>query len=45
MTRDEVKYKVFAWIELYYNVERRYTANECNLPPLKKRALFFSPAA
>ena len=45
MTRKEVRYKVFAWIELYYNAERRYTANEGNLPPLKKRALFFSLAA
>ena len=45
MARDEVRYKVFAWIELYYNTERRYTANEGNLPPLKKRALFFSLAA
>ena len=37
LTRDQVRQKIFAWIELYYNTERRYTANEDNLPPLKKR--------
>ncbi|WP_425806715.1 integrase core domain-containing protein [Desulfitobacterium sp. Sab5] len=45
LTREEVRSKVFAWIELYYNLERRYTANEGNLPPLKKRALFLSKVA
>lgn len=38
MTRDEVRREIFSWIELYYNLERRYTANENNLPP-PKRAL------
>ncbi len=45
MTRNEVRDKIFAWIELYYNSERRYTANEWNLPPLKKRALSSRAAA
>ncbi len=40
LTRDQVRQKIFAWIELYYNIERRYTANEENLPPLEKRARY-----
>jgi len=39
LTRDEVRREIFSWIELYYNSERRCTANEGCLPPLKKRAL------
>ena len=38
LTRQQVRHQIFAWIELYYNRERRYTANEGNMPPLKKRA-------
>jgi hypothetical protein len=45
MTIDEVWNKIFAWIELYYNSKRRYTVNERNLPPIKKRALFSRAAA
>jgi transposase InsO family protein len=41
MTRKEVRAKIFEWIESYYNLRRRYTANESNLPPLKKRKCFF----
>lgn len=39
LTRVEVKHHIFVWIETYYNRLRRHTANEGNLPPLKKRAL------
>jgi transposase InsO family protein len=38
LTRDDVRRKIFSWIELYYNSERRYTANAGSLPPLEKRA-------
>lgn len=37
LSRDEVRFEIFQWIETYYNTKRRYTANEGNLPPLKKR--------
>ena len=37
MTREEVRAKVFEWIVGYYNLRRRHTANEWNLPPLVKR--------
>lgn len=37
MTKKEVRAKIFAWIEGYYNKKRRNTANAGNLPPLKKR--------
>lgn len=40
MTRAEVRHEIFAWIEGYYNRLRRHTANEHNLAPLAKRALF-----
>ena len=40
MDRDEVRHRIFAWIETYYNRKRRYTSNEHNLPPLVKRKLF-----
>ena len=40
MTREEVRHKIFVWIETYYNRERRHTSNEYNLPPLCKRELF-----
>lgn len=45
LTRDDVRCEIFSWIELYYNSDRRYTANENNLPPLKKRALSSIAAA
>ena len=37
MTRTEVRAKVFEWIVGYYNLRRRHTANQWNLPPLVKR--------
>jgi len=37
MTREQVRLEVFAWIEGYYNRQRRHTANICTLPPLLKR--------
>ena len=40
MTRQEVRAKIFAWIEGYYNKKRRNTANEGNLPPLVKRKAY-----
>lgn len=40
MTRKEVRARIFAWIEGYYNKQRRNTANERNLPPLKKREAY-----
>ena len=40
LTREQVRHKIFIWVELYYNTQRRHTANEDNLPPLKKRAKF-----
>jgi hypothetical protein len=39
LTRQQVRQQIFTWIELYYNTERRNTANENNLPPLQKRAM------
>jgi len=42
MTREEVRVRIFAWIEGYYNSRRRHTANEGNLPPLVKRELWRS---
>lgn len=40
MTKKEVRAKIFAWIEGYYNKKRRNTANEGKLPPLKKREAY-----
>jgi len=40
LTRNEVRHKIFVWIETYYNRERRHTANTGNLPPLCKREAF-----
>ena len=37
LTREEVRAKMFEWIVGYYNLRRRHTANEWNLPPLVKR--------
>ena len=41
MKREEVRARIFAWIEGYYNKKRRNTANERNLPPLKKRKEYY----
>jgi transposase InsO family protein len=40
MTRAEVKLRIFAWIEGYYNRRRRHTANQGKLAPLTKRQLY-----
>lgn len=40
MNRDEVRHRIFEWIEGYYNRKRRHTSNERKLPPLVKRNLF-----
>jgi len=45
LTRDQVRHYIFTWVELYYNTQRRNTANEDNLPPLKKRAMFLADRA
>ena len=37
MTREQVRAHIFEWIVGYYNLRRRHTANEWNLPPLEKR--------
>ena len=37
MTREQVRLEVFAWIEGYYNRQRRHTANIAKKPPLVKR--------
>ena len=42
LTREHVRQRIYASIESYYNIERRHTANEANMPPLKKRFLFQS---
>ena len=39
MSRDEVRALIFEWIS-YYNLRRRHTSNEGNMPPLGKRKLF-----
>ena len=41
MTREQVRLEVFAWIEGYYNRDRRHTANIGKLPPLVKREIYF----
>ena len=40
MTREQVRLKIFSWIEGYYNRCRRHTANIGKLPPLIKRAKY-----
>jgi len=40
MTREEVRLAIFEWIEGYYNLRRRHTANEGNRPPLVKREMW-----
>ena len=42
MTRSELRAKIFAWIETEYNIDRLYSANEEYMPPLIKRAKFYS---
>lgn len=37
LTREQVKSRIFEWIEGYYNRKRRHTANDGNQPPLVKR--------
>jgi transposase InsO family protein len=37
MTREQVRQRIFAWIEGYYNRRRRHTANVGKLAPLIKR--------
>ena len=44
MTRAQVRHEIFVWIETYYNLRRRHTANINNLPPLVRRRLFESAA-
>lgn len=39
MTRGEVRSRIFEWIA-YYNLHRRHTSNDRNLPPMIKRKLF-----
>jgi transposase InsO family protein len=34
MTRAQVRHEVFVWIETYYSLRRRHTANIRNLPPV-----------
>ena len=40
MTRDEIRGRIFEWVECYYNRRRRHTANESKLAPLVKRELY-----
>ena len=42
MTREQVRLEVFAWIEGYYNRNRRHATNDGKLPPLVKRELYFN---
>jgi putative transposase len=39
LTCEEVRARVFEWIEGYYNLRRRHTSNEGHLAPLVKRKL------
>jgi len=41
MTKAELKAEIFKWVELDYNRERFYSANEDYMPPLEKRRLYF----
>ena len=45
MNRNEVRERVFDWIEGYYNRRRRHTSNEENMSPLVKRELFLRQIA
>jgi len=42
LTKDEVRIKIMAWVEGYYNKKRRNTANAGNLAPLKKREQYYA---
>ena len=42
MTRAELRASIFAWIETEYNRDRLYSANDGHMPPLIKRALFYT---
>jgi len=44
MTKAELRAIIFSWIELDYNRERFYSANEDYLPPLEKRKLYYNTA-
>ena len=41
MTKAELRAVIFNWVELDYNRERFYSANEDYLPPLQKRKLYY----
>ena len=41
LKREDVRSSVFLWIESYYNLRRRHSSNEGNIPPLVKRELWF----
>lgn len=41
LSRQQMKSIIFEWIEGYCNTRRRHTANDANLPPLKKRNAFY----
>ena len=41
MTIEKLRAKIFAWIEMEYNRDRLYSANDEHMPPLIKRALFY----
>lgn len=40
LTCEEVRGLVFEWTEGYYNLRRRHTSNDGNMPPLVKRKLY-----
>jgi transposase InsO family protein len=41
MTKAELRAAIFNWVELDYNSERFYSANDDYLPPLQKRKLYY----
>jgi transposase InsO family protein len=41
LTRAEVRTRIVAWVEGYYNKKRRNTANDGNLAPLVKREHYY----
>ena len=45
MTKSELRAVIFNWVELDYNRERFYSANEDYLPPLQKRKLYYDIAS
>jgi len=42
MTKAELRAVIFSWVELDYNRERFYSANEDYLPPPEKRKQYYS---